>query len=118
VRARLYLDEDVSSALAVMLRAAGYDVIHANEVGMSRAVDEDQFAKAAADDRAILTYNYRHFETIAENAARDRVRHAGIIISYHQYTGDQVGMLFRLVSRFLDDNDADYLKDTLRVLTR
>lgn len=118
MRARLYLDEDISTELAVLLRAAGYDVVHANEASMSGAEDLEQFAAAMAAGRAILSFNYRHFEIIAEDAARDGVEHPGIIISYHQYSNRQLGFLVSLVSDFLDLNEADYLRNALRVLTR
>ena len=105
-------------SLAAMLREAGYDAISAAEAGTLSATDNEQFENARRENRTILTYNYRHFELIAEQASESNRQHAGIIISYHQYTTDQVGALFRAVSAFLDFNDTEYLKNSLRVLPK
>ena len=50
---RLYLNHDVSAAAAEALRARGYDVVAAQEVGMERASDEEHLARAAAEGRVL-----------------------------------------------------------------
>ncbi len=113
---RVYLDEDISPALAAMLRDAGYDAVSAHEVGALRDTDPEQLARAASDGRAILTYNCRHFQALATEAATTGREYAGIIISFHQYDADQIGSLFRTVRRFIDEHSAEQLRNTLFVL--
>src|SRR5690242_16357996 len=61
VKARLYLDEDVIPEVARLLRARGIDVISVHEVGATGLSDEQQLERATAEDRVLLTNNYRDF---------------------------------------------------------
>lgn len=112
----LYLDEDINPALAAMLREAGYDAVSARDVGALSATDPEQLARAASEGRAILTYNCRHFQTLATEAALSGRGHAGIVISFHQYNGDQIGALLQAVPLFMDEHPAEQLRNTLLVL--
>jgi hypothetical protein len=81
---RIYLDEDVSKALADLLRATGeFDVETSEEVGLSNigTPDEVQLLHAAEGSRALLTFNVRDFDRLARDwAVRDQ-HHAGIILA-------------------------------------
>ena len=116
MRLRLYLDEDVSPTLAKMLREAGYDATSAHEVGALGETDPAQLARATSEGRAILTYNCRHFQTLATQAAAIGEEYAGIIISFRQYEGHEIGSLLRAARRFIDQHPAEQLRNTLLVL--
>lgn len=57
----LYLDADVDRKLADRMRAEGFEAVSAREVDNDELSDEDQLAYAAAQKRALLTHNTRHF---------------------------------------------------------
>jgi predicted nuclease of predicted toxin-antitoxin system len=80
-RIKLYLDEDVWVGLAAALRAAGYDVICASEVGRKGIDDEAQLAFAIAEGRAILTHNIQDFAPLARLYAEQGLSHPGIIVA-------------------------------------
>ncbi len=77
--ARLLADEDVDVAICDYLRGHGYSVTlvsdmkqDARDVGPD---DDDVLSCAVADERAVLTCNFRDFESLHEQG----VRHFGII---------------------------------------
>jgi len=76
--ARLYSNENFPLPVVEELRRLGHDVLTIQETGKAgRAVnDEVVLDYAAADDRAILTLNRRHFIRLH----RERPEHDGIIV--------------------------------------
>jgi uncharacterized protein with PIN domain len=116
VRARLYLDEDLTPDLARLLRAAGHDVVSAHERGASGLSDEDQLELATAEDRALLSFNYRDFIALSQRWSKDNRQHAGIIVSYRQYSRRALGQLTRAVIALLDQVTGEDLASTLRSL--
>jgi predicted nuclease of predicted toxin-antitoxin system len=118
VRPRLYLDEDVLPELARLLREHGDDAVSAHEVGALSLPDEEQLARASIQGRAILTYNYRDFNQLGEDWFRAGRSHAGIILSYRQYSRGQVGELLRTVLALLDSVSAEELANSVQVLDR
>src|SRR3712207_6518043 len=97
MKPRLYLDEDVIPELARLLRAAGYEVVSVHELGTLRDPDPVQLARAAADGRAILTYNYQDYYRLHEEWIAAGREHAGIIISFHQFSRNELGVARRTV---------------------
>ena len=76
--AQLYADENFDYRVVVALRAFGHDVLTAQEAGQAnqRIPDEEVLAFAAAQQRAVLTFNRRHFIRLhAQNAT-----HPGIVV--------------------------------------
>jgi hypothetical protein len=59
--ADLYLDNDVSLALAPPLRAVGHRVIATRDLGLFRAGDDAQLLTAARNGWVLVTYNRRDF---------------------------------------------------------
>jgi hypothetical protein len=114
---RLYLDEDVDPLIARPLRGRGYDIVSAREVGMAgfSISDEAQLVYAAAEGRAILTFNTKHFVPLHEAWWEAGRSHAGIIVS-RRFDRDEVGELIRLVERLLEKATEDDLANRLRFL--
>ena len=118
MKPRLYLDEDVNPRLAVLLNQAGYDVLSARDVGALGETDRQQFERAQSSGRAIFTYNYYDFDIIAKSEAEAGRAHFGIIVSYRQYDGDELGYLAAGMRSLLDERDAASLESTCLVLPR
>lgn len=77
---RLYLDESVSVALAVVLRQHGVDCLTARDAGNLGADDESQLLFAAQQNRAILTHDTRDFLRLASKWVTAGRSHAGILL--------------------------------------
>ena len=60
---RIYLDEDTSSALlVVLLRKAGPQVVRCVDAGMAGKSDPENLLYAIQQDQVMLTRNHVHFE--------------------------------------------------------
>ena len=116
MRPRLYLDEDVIPDLARLLRSRGFDAVSVHELDALSLTDEEQTARATADGRAILTFNYRDFIEIGESWFLAGRSHAGIVVSFHQYSRGEIGQLLRTVLTLLDTLRAEELRDTIQFL--
>ena len=116
MRARLYLDEDVIPALARVLRSSGLDAVSVHEQGALGLSDEEQLARATADGRTLLTFNYRHFIALARDWWLAERSHAGIIVSYRQYRRRQLRDLRLAVIRLAETVSAEDLVNAVYVL--
>src|SRR3954454_20637917 len=87
--------------LAVDLRGRGFDVLTTEQAGNDTASDEAQLAFAAAETRAILTFNIRDFAPLHEQWLAANRAHAGIIVS-QQLGGRQYGLLLQRMLRLLN----------------
>lgn len=76
--AELYSDEDFSYPVVEELRKLGHDVMTAQEAGQGNqgVTDSSVLAFAIARDRAVLTFNRRHFI----NLHRLVSSHRGILV--------------------------------------
>lgn len=111
---KLYLDENLSSALAHALRKKGFDALHAQDVGRSgrRISDVDQLEFAASQGRAIVTFNLVEFQHLAVQWLREGKEHWGIIVSPQRSFRETLKRLTRL----LEATQAEELKNQLRYL--
>ena len=109
---RLYLDRHIKPQLADDLRADGYDVVTTQEAGLDTAPDEDQLQFAAAEGRAILTFNIRDFAPLHEQRTKAGRDHAGIIVS-QQLGGRHYGVLLQRVRRLLNETSAEEMRNNL-----
>ena len=103
----LYTDEDVTSELAPAIRTRGLKAQSAAEAGLLDVDDAAQLAYATGQGSAILTYNARDFLLLARQYADAGRSHAGIIISFEQYSRREFGELLRLILRLLNELTAD-----------
>ena len=77
---RLYFDEDADARLARALRQRGYNVETTVEADLLGAMDEEQLAYAASQQRALVTHNVRHFPGIHARWVEAGQGHWGIIV--------------------------------------
>jgi hypothetical protein len=90
--AKLYSDEDFSYPVVKELRLLGHDVVTAQEFGQANlgVADSAVLAFAIALDRAVLTFNRRHFINLHHQVSP----HPGIIVCTRD--ADVTGLAFRI----------------------
>ena len=109
---KLLLDEHIWEGLTEALTKRGYDVIHVVNTDQRGVDDEPLLGFAAGQERAVLTYNVKHFAPLVRlwyEAGRD---HAGVIFSIQLPPPD----LLRQAERLLAKLSAEELKNTARWL--
>ena len=106
--ARLYADENFKYAAVERLRDLGHDVLTAQEASQQGADDTQVLAYATAAQRAVLTFNRRHFIRLHATTPK----HAGIIVCTHD---DAVALADR-IHQSLNANPK--LENTLIRITR
>lgn len=105
--ARLYLDEDVSTLLAALLRSRGFEARTTQEAGNLTATDERQLEYATRHNLVLLTHNRTDFEELATQYLKEGKRHAGIIISVRRHPHDILRRLLALLNHNTSDELAD-----------
>lgn len=103
-KVRLYLDEDVDPALAVVLRSRGYDAISVHEIGMRGRTDEEQLDYAISDKRALLTLNAKHFALLAKKYFENDREHFGIIVSKVKSFSEIIRLTLNLLKQERSEN--------------
>jgi hypothetical protein len=86
---KVYLDEDLSQNIAVILRQHGVDAVSAHEVGTTQLGDRGQLEYATREGRAIVTRNVVDFITLARDAVATNTGHAGIVLVPSSFRGDE-----------------------------
>lgn len=74
--AHLYADENFDRAVVERLRTLGHDVLTVQEAGQQGGADAVVLAYATSMDRAVLTFNRRHFVRLHSRTAA----HEGIVV--------------------------------------
>jgi predicted nuclease of predicted toxin-antitoxin system len=105
--ARLYLDEDVSALVAVLLRSRGFEAVTTQEAGNVAAPDHQQLQYAAGRGLALLTHNRADFEQLAAQHFREGRHHPGIIIAVRRMPYDILRRLLNLLNQTAADEIAD-----------
>lgn len=78
---RLLLDEHLSPSVAGELRRLGYDVIAVAERDDLRGRSDDEiFARAATDGRAIVTFDVGDYLALVRRSVQLRRRHGGLVL--------------------------------------
>jgi predicted nuclease of predicted toxin-antitoxin system len=86
---KVYLDEDLSPRVALLLRQRGVDATSAHEVGNGQLADRAQLQYATREGRAIVTRNVVDFLELARDAVASNTRHAGIVLIPSNFRGDE-----------------------------
>jgi hypothetical protein len=116
VPAKLYLDDDVDSALAGLLRLRGVDAVSSLEAGTVGWPDERHLERAAAQGRALVSYNFHDYLPMAEAWFRAERDHAGIVLSFTQFRRAHLGEALRRTLRLVAAVPGDELRNTVRLL--
>jgi hypothetical protein len=86
---KVYLDEDLSQSIALILRRRGVNATSAHEVGSIQLGDRAQLEYATREGRAIVTRNVIDFIALARDAVAMNTRHAGIVLVPSSFRGDE-----------------------------
>jgi len=111
---RLYLDEHIWRKLSVELRERGFDAVNVADVGREGFSDEEQWRFAAAEGRALLTFDKDGgcFVDLVTDWFYSGQQHSGLIISAQLLRGE----LLRRVLKLLDSATAENLVNSVRFL--
>lgn len=116
MKVRLYCDEDtMRHAMVMALRKRGVDVLTAFEAGTTAETDERQLAFAAAQGRAIYSFNVSHFCRLHSQWLAQQRPHAGIVLARQRQfpVGEQIRRLARLMGAL----SAEELQNRLEFLS-
>jgi uncharacterized protein with PIN domain len=106
---KLYIDEDLTDRLAVVLRGRGYDIVSDHEVNMRGKTDKEQLEFAAKNNRVILTRNIKHFVSLQREYYKKGLIHKGIIVTdYHP-----LKELIKRITKFLNEKSMSDMKNCL-----
>ena len=86
---KLYLDEDLSPGIALLLRQRGVDATSAHDVGNIQLDDRAQLHYATREGRAIVTRNVVDFLRLAHDAVASNMRYAGIVLVPASFRGNE-----------------------------
>ena len=111
---RLYLDEHIWRKLSAELRERGFDAVNVADVGREGFSDEEQWRFAAAEGRALLTFDKEggRFVDLVTDWFYSGQQHHGLIISAQLSRGE----LLRRVLRLLDSVTAEDMVNSVRFL--
>jgi hypothetical protein len=113
-RLHLYLDEDAQrTALVRALRARHIDVLTANEAGQVGVPDAEQLTFAAAQSRAVFTFNRGDFVALHVLYLQQHQHHAGIVVSDQL----EIGVIVRRLLRLLDVRTDEDMRNQLEFLS-
>jgi predicted nuclease of predicted toxin-antitoxin system len=115
---KLYLDEDISPKVSVILRQKGMDAVSAHETGMLEASDEEQLSFAAAEGRVMVTRNRGDFIALTVQFFDDLKPHRGLIIIPHTIPGSEFSKLATLLVKISKDYPQDLEPYTIEFLPR
>lgn len=87
---KVYLDENLSPSIALVLRQRGLDATSAHEVGNSQLDDRAQLEYATREARAIVAANVVDFIQLAREAVATNTGHPGIVLVPSSFRGDEV----------------------------
>ena len=76
-----YLDEDVSTLIAALLRSRGFQATTTAEAEQLGSSDARQLAYAASRQLTLISHNWVDFETLARQYIDAGRSHAGIIVA-------------------------------------
>ena len=104
---RLYLDEDVSPLLAVVLRDRGFDAVSAHELGRTSLPDSNHLNYATREGRVLLTFNVKHFVLLATERWNVGDPFPGVIVSTQLPFKDMLRRVLRLLNGRTEESIRD-----------
>jgi hypothetical protein len=107
---RVFADEDMQRAVAVQLRAAGFDAIATLEANRLGESDPSQLLWAAREGRMLVTYNVADFARIHYEWMKQGLHHAGIVVSRQRPIGDALQRLLHLALTLSAEDMQDRLE--------
>jgi hypothetical protein len=107
-----YLDEDVSTLVADLIRARGFVVTTTQEAGQHGRSDEQQLNYAVSRRATLVTHNRADFEVLARRYFALGLKHYGLIIAVQRPAHDIARRLLVL----LDKVTADEIEDQILYL--
>lgn len=105
----LYLDEDVSTLIAELVRRRGFVTLTARDAGQRGKTDDEQLVYAAERQMAILTHNRDDFQELARQYISAGRNHSGILVAIRR----QPYEIARRVVALLDQITADEMDNQL-----
>ena len=115
---KLYLDEDISPKVSIILRKRGIDAVSAHETGMLEASDENQLSFAVAEERVLVTRNRDDFITLTVQFFEALKPHKGLIIVPHTIQGSEFSKLAGLLVKFSKNHPQGLEPYTIEYLSK
>lgn len=111
----LYFDEDsMTGAVSRALRAAGIDVITAQEADMRGRCDREHLELTTRLGRVLCSKNIGDFQQIHEECMNSGTHHAGIVLIHRRYFA--IGEQIRRLQTFAAVRTAEEMRDRLEFL--
>ncbi|GMU23574.1 MAG: hypothetical protein AMXMBFR13_36520 [Phycisphaerae bacterium] len=101
--ARVHLDEDVSTLVAVLIRARGFTASTAQDADLLGGSDEDQLEYAASRGMILVTHNRADFEKLASEYMASGRHHSGIITAVRRSPYEIAARILHLLDRMTAD---------------
>jgi len=115
---KLYLDEDISPKIAVLLRKMNVDAISAHEKDMIGASDEDQFLTAISEKRVMVTRNRNDYIALTVRFFEDMKPHYGLLIVSHTIPGSDFRLLANLIAAYAKKHKEGVPPYTIEFISR
>jgi len=114
MKIKLYLDEDVDTKLAPVLRQLGWDTITVADVNRRGLDDEDQLLYATENERTILTHNTSDYTKLNKLFWNKSLTHHGIIVAPQR----DLKFLLKCLRNLLNELDSEDMIDHVEYLTK
>jgi hypothetical protein len=116
MQTRLYFDEDaMTDSVVQALRARNIDVLTAEAAGLRHRLDEEHLAYAAAQGRALYSFNTGDYQALHTAYLTQGMSHAGVILAQQQRYS--VGEQMRRLLRLLHTVSAEEMRDRVEFLS-
>jgi hypothetical protein len=101
---KFYLDEDLSSRIAEILRKLGVDGVSVHEVEMTGFADEEQLDYAGREGRCLVTFNRNDFIMLTRHYMDSNRPHRGVIIVPYSFRGAEFSRIAEALLDFASRN--------------
>ena len=105
-----YLDEDVSTLVADLIRARGFVATTTHEAGQGGRSDAEQLNYAVSRHATLVTHNRADFELLARQYFNSGLKHYGMVITVQRPARE----IARRLLIILDQVTADEIEDQIR----